>query len=114
MSNFPERLRTARLKMRMKQQELAEIVGFSVQTISRYENGEREPVASDLQKLASILRTSTAYLLGETDDPSPPHAAPQHSNIVITVGDVRMEFPQGTPGEVIGKVVESAKKGEKG
>ena len=37
-------------------------------TISRYETGEREPRISDLQKIATVLNTSVAYLVGETDD----------------------------------------------
>lgn len=66
--NFGERLRSAR-KGRYNQEELASFIGVHTNTISRWENGSRSPDAGTLQKLAQALDTTTAYLLGETDNP---------------------------------------------
>ena len=40
----------------------------------RYEKGLREIPVWALVKLAELYHTSTDYLLGRTDNPSPPHA----------------------------------------
>ena len=69
---FPERLRRLRESRGLTQRELAEAIGVSRQAIGLYEAGEREPDLSTLQKLARALGTSMSYLVGETDDPSPP------------------------------------------
>jgi transcriptional regulator with XRE-family HTH domain len=67
-----ERIRKKRKEKGFKQSDLAIAIGLSLKTISRWEKGERVPDANDLNKLASILGTSVAYLVGERDDPSPP------------------------------------------
>jgi transcriptional regulator with XRE-family HTH domain len=71
MKIFAERLKASREKARIDQKRLAENIGLSVITLSRYENGHRKPNTDDLQKLAVALDTSVAYLMGETDDPKP-------------------------------------------
>lgn len=38
----------------------------------RYESGERETPAWVVVKLADYYKVSTDYLLGRTDDPTPP------------------------------------------
>lgn len=38
----------------------------------RYENGERETPAWVVDKLADYYHVSTDYLLGRTDEPTPP------------------------------------------
>lgn len=65
--NFGERLKRVR-KGRYNQEELASLIGVHTNTISRWENGSRSPDAGTLQKLAQVLDTTTAYLLGETED----------------------------------------------
>jgi len=64
-----------RLKMLMKandytQKELAEIVGASQQSVSRWVNGPTEPDIATLIKCASIFGVSVDYLLGVTDTPT--------------------------------------------
>lgn len=71
--DFGERLKRVR-KGRYNQEELASLIGVHTNTISRWENGSRSPDAGTLQKLAQALDTTTAYLLGETDDPARPDA----------------------------------------
>lgn len=72
--NFGERLKRVR-KGRYNQEELASLIGVHTNTISRWENGSRSPDADTLQKLAQVLDTTTAYLLGEIDDPARPGVA---------------------------------------
>jgi transcriptional regulator with XRE-family HTH domain len=73
-----DRVRELREKLDLSQRELGEKVGISQGSISRIENnGSDDVMESTLQGLAQALQTSTAYLCGDTDDPSPrAHTAP--------------------------------------
>ncbi len=66
-NKFAERLKAERINNKMQRAELAERVGVSVRTISYWENGERECDFDTLLLLASILGTTTDYLLGAID-----------------------------------------------
>ena len=50
-----EKLKAARLAAGLSQKELAEKVGCYQKDISRWENCEREPTASNLRKLADAI-----------------------------------------------------------
>ena len=54
----------------MRQIDLSDALAISKDSITRWENGLREPNAGDVKRLASILGISVAYLMGETDDPA--------------------------------------------
>lgn len=58
------RLKLMRLERRLKQSEIAEIIGISEQSLSRYENDGRIPRGEDLKKLANLFDCSTDYILG--------------------------------------------------
>lgn len=60
---FGETLAKLRKKVGMTQQELAEKLGFSNKTISKWENAETLPEITVLPKLASIFGVSVDYLL---------------------------------------------------
>lgn len=64
---FSERLEKAITEAKISQKELAEKVGLSEMTISRYKSGEREPRIAELQAIAAALGTTAAALMGETD-----------------------------------------------
>lgn len=64
---FSQRLKELRLKKGLTQTELGEKVGVKQNTFTNWENGKREPNFETLLKLASILNTTTSYLLGESD-----------------------------------------------
>lgn len=66
-----ENLRIIREKRGKNQLNVAINVGVAQEMISSYESGRSYPSASTLIKLAKFLDTSTDYLLGLTDDPTP-------------------------------------------
>ena len=53
------------------QEELAALLKVSYVTVSRWENGAMTPTMKYIPKLAEALGTTSAYLLGDTDDPRP-------------------------------------------
>ena len=67
MESIGERITKAWRYLGMNQKELCEKAEINEATLSRYENGLREPKAATLSKLAEILEVSTDYLLGITD-----------------------------------------------
>lgn len=52
-------IRDARLKKSLKQEDTAKLIGITVQTYSKWENGKTEPKASQIAKLSQILGIST-------------------------------------------------------
>jgi transcriptional regulator with XRE-family HTH domain len=64
------RVEELRKKKGWTQQELADRINKPRSTVSNYEKGRRPP-AETLSLLASVLGTSTDYLLGTTDNPDP-------------------------------------------
>ena len=59
-----QRVRKARKEKGYNQTELANVLGKSLRTIQKYENGEIEISISMLNELAKVLDTTTTYLLG--------------------------------------------------
>ena len=55
----------------MKQNVVAEKIGVSEVTISRYISGKRTPRLDIIIKIANLFKVSTDYLLGITSNPSP-------------------------------------------
>ena len=64
---FPERLKQLRQKKGLTQKDIADLVHVNRVTYTNWEKGNREPNFETLLKLASILNTTTSYLLGESD-----------------------------------------------
>jgi len=65
MNDFGIRLRKLRKQKRMTLDVLAEKSGTSKQVLSRYENGDRVPKISMVQKIANALGVSMSELVGE-------------------------------------------------
>ena len=57
-------IRKLRQQKQMTQEELAELLRVSVQTISRWENGINYPDLVILPEIAAIFHVTTDYLLG--------------------------------------------------
>ena len=81
-TDMAEKIKNRRNEIRLRQQELADKIGVSVITISRWENPKsgRTPNASMLPKLAEALNTSVEYLMGLGDSEEKP-PQPQESQL---------------------------------
>lgn len=69
MSNLGRRLKGAREKIRLTQQQVADKLGISNGTLSGYERNYRDPDTVTLNNLAALYEVSVDYLLGRTEDP---------------------------------------------
>lgn len=68
MTSFTNRLVQLRKKRGLTQQQIADEIGINRGSYSNWEKGKREPSFENLVKLASILGTSTDYLLGTSNN----------------------------------------------
>ena len=66
------RLKDLREDADLSQQTLADYLNIKQNTYSQYENGQRQLPLEALIKLAAYYRVSTDYILGLTDQPTPP------------------------------------------
>ena len=65
------RLIACREKLGITKQEAAKRMQLSQPAYLRYESGERSPSIHVIQIMADVLATSTAYLTGKSDNPTP-------------------------------------------
>ncbi|WP_286952779.1 MULTISPECIES: helix-turn-helix domain-containing protein [Aminobacterium] len=65
-----KRLKALRKVRGFKQRDLAKVLGISENTMYRWEADMNAPSDEDKKRLASILGTSIAYLMGETEEPA--------------------------------------------
>ncbi len=68
---LPKRLTSAREHLNLSKAEAARLIGLTAASYVRYEAGDRSPSPQVLQSIAEKLKTSVAFLSGETDDISP-------------------------------------------
>ena len=66
-----QRLKDLREDHDLKQLDIAEFLGISQTVYSRYERGFQTIPVIHLLKLADFYKTSTDYLLGRTNVPTP-------------------------------------------
>ena len=66
------RIRDLREDRDIKQKTVAEYLGMDSTVYRRYEKGVRSVPVDVVIKLADYYKVSTDYLLGRTDDPTPP------------------------------------------
>lgn len=67
MAELKDRLKELRQEKRLIQDELAKKLNISRNTITRYENGTRQPNINTVKKIAELFDISTDYLLGISD-----------------------------------------------
>lgn len=67
-----KRIRELREDHDLTQAALAQHLGMKQPQYFRYEQGYRDLPTDILIKLADLYHTSTDYILGRTDNPSPP------------------------------------------
>jgi len=63
-----QKIKTVRKQKGLSQEQLAELVGYKVGTISKYEQGYRIPDIGMLRKIAVALECSLAEIAGTTDE----------------------------------------------
>lgn len=61
-------MRAERARIGKSAAEVAEQIGVSTNALYSWEQGEKEPVSSNLMKLADFYGCSAEYLLGLTND----------------------------------------------
>ena len=89
---LPDRLRSCRKAANYTQQELAEKLDVTQQTVGFWETGRRNPDVPMLVRLAGIFHVTTDYLLGLSDTvdkanaeaPIVPKTVAAHSNGPMT------------------------------
>ena len=80
MATFATRVRELRKRKRLTQNQLANELGVSMQTISLWERGPRKPDFEMLDKLTEYFEVRMEYLLGSSDDDTP-HKQPTEEEI---------------------------------
>jgi transcriptional regulator with XRE-family HTH domain len=131
-----DKLKEAIFKKGLKNSFIARELGVNANTVWRWSAGISEPKDETKQKLAKMLDVPISYLFENSDDSALQDEqsknclidtmnnsgtanvanrmdTPPPEVISINVGDIRMEFPKGTPADVIGKAIESARKDAK-
>ena len=72
-----ERIKKRLSETRMTKTELSEKLGIEYSTLWRRLNGERKIDVEFLMQIAKVLGTTTTYLMGETDEPTPQETGEQ-------------------------------------
>ena len=67
MATFSERVKDLRTQSGMTQQEVAEKLNVTKQTISQYERGQRRPDIEGLEAISDLFNVSSDYVLGKTN-----------------------------------------------
>lgn len=68
MMIFSQRLRLLREEKKLKQSDMAELMGMKTRNYQRWEYGEIDAPGSSLIFLGDFFCVSTDYLLGRTDN----------------------------------------------
>ena len=63
-----QKIKTARKQKGLSQEQLADLVGYKVGTISKYEQGYRIPDIGMLRRIAAALECNLAELAGTTEE----------------------------------------------
>lgn len=67
-----DRLKRLRNQHELTHEEIAEALGVSVSQIWRYEAEKVDPSTEVLSRMAKLFHVTTDYLVGLTDDATPP------------------------------------------
>lgn len=100
MSIFSERLTAARKAMNWTRKRAVAELNIPYQTYSNYEQGKREPDISTITVFADKLHTSTDYLLGNVNDPSPRNKDRRAVNPNPTFEDLGLPYKGVIPEDV--------------
>jgi len=67
MNTFGTRLRDSRKAKKLSQSELARILSTNHSVIGKYERDDVKPSIDAVKKIAEVLETTVAYLIGEAE-----------------------------------------------
>ena len=67
MSSFGSRLRECRKRKKLSQNELSNILNTNHSVIGKYERDDVKPSIDVVKRLAEVLNTTVAYLIGEAE-----------------------------------------------
>lgn len=90
-----QRIKAARIARLLTQREAAARAGIGRDALAKYETGARGIGVEDLLRLAAVLRTTAAALLGEP--PPIVHAPPALTPPLDTIVRILSEHPDLTP-----------------
>jgi transcriptional regulator with XRE-family HTH domain len=80
------RLEALMKQRRVETKDIAAKIEVNGHTVYRWVTGATQPTSINLAHLAEVLQTSTDYLLGNTDDPTPP----KRSQVDLTTMEYRL------------------------
>lgn len=83
-----ERIKERRELLNLTLEQVGEFVGVSKATVQRYETGEIDIKRTVAMKLAVILDTTPAYIVGWTDDPNINQTDKTHFNFSLTEKEI--------------------------
>ena len=106
--SFNERLASLRKNIGLSQQDLAEAIDVSIDSIRRWEARKQEPLLSDLKQLAKVLGVTINELIYDADTQKSARAEKRYSDfkkhskninkIVIRSGHFAVEIPADDKG----------------
>lgn len=106
--SFNERLASLRKSIGLSQQDLAEAIDVSIDSIRRWESGKQEPRLSDLKQLAKVLGVTINELTDDADTQKGARAEGRYSDlkkcrkninkIIIRSGHFAVEIPADDKG----------------
>lgn len=67
-----DRVKLLQQQMGYSNRHIATLIGINENTVSRWVSGRQQPNSLRLNQLAAVLEVSEGYLLGNTDDKTPP------------------------------------------
>lgn len=102
MASFAERLSEALRIRNMSPAELSKKIGVNEGTISNYRKGKYEPKQIRLEEIASALRVSIAWLMGNDVPMNLPHTPSKNSVMIPVLGSV----PAGIPIEAVEDIID--------
>lgn len=78
------RIKEVRQRAGISQQKMSEMIPASIAAYKRWEGGSVSPQVSEVIKIAQILNTTVAYLVGEEPAPTEPVVNVKEENITKT------------------------------
>ena len=109
LGGLDQRLRTLRAQRQMSRRDLEQRSGLSYYSILKFELGQRTPDRDSLNRLASAFGVSVDFLLGRTDDQTPPEPRRQQLAGRSRVSDqeIEMHTPPVKPALYLDGIAES-------